>query len=226
MFSSFLLLTVVDPQNDPHIMLKQFLAIFYKKLTFLRSHWIYLLISVLLLFGGLALSYNTINGSDGGPTVTNRANAVTASLDDFEHTELLLYVQDSKEADFVQFVSVLKTIAQNHNVKIRDWTTGERDELLAIERENIRRYHEQIFGAIHLSFDAGVRVNILFPGNALHSSFRLINLVDNVLARANGDQAQIVTINEPIIKINGRGSSGGDFSLYQALMTLGMFESF
>lgn len=187
----------------------------------MRSYWIYFLISVGMIVGALSLSYVMINGFEGGPITTNRAAPLTFSPSTFDNAELLLNVKNDDLPEVHQFAVTLRTILQEHNVNVRSWPNGELDDLLAIEKMNITHYHERICGAIQLDgFENRVVVKLLFPGNWLHSSAALMNLMDNVMGRMDDSRVAVDTVNVPILKQSESSTSGGDFEVYKMLMPM------
>lgn len=182
-----------------------------------------MLVSVGLVIGTVALSYIMINKYDDA-AVNTRSDPLIFSPSNLDNFELLLNVENYDIPAVLQFELTLRNILEEHNVVVRNWTTGGVDELLAIEEANITHYHERICGAIQLEGDVdGVRVRLMFPGNWMHGSASLVNLLDNVLERLGGNRAEVVTFNAPILKKEQQLSRSVNFEIYKTLMAFGKY---
>ncbi|KAH8319096.1 hypothetical protein KR067_008631 [Drosophila pandora] len=197
------------------------LAVFYKKWTFLRNEWLYSLIMLSIpvvcdlgaLFTMHALS--VVEYEESLPLKLSQMQSGIVYI----HNPKLYYPdveqQIRRQIELNGLMAKTMETRGNNDVK---------NESLDLQRENLADFLQNVVGIIDMdrSTEDSPAVEIFFSGNRYHSSVDLLNLVDSSMLKLSRPESEIDTTYVPIRRFVSEVSPTR-LEYYAVIVSVGMF---
>lgn len=192
-------------------------AVFYKKMIFLKSQWIYSLIMFSLPFVSIGLSVLIMNSLGAKSDIEN----MNINLGRLKSGYIFLNVAN-------EFESMLKTIKdeiESNGIEVKYLSNIQNieEELIRLQEKNLYDFFENAIGAIIVNNNENSpSFRILYSTNIFHSSIIMVNLIDNIILKHLGkSDANIETTYCPIRRIIDVNPSSLEY--FAAIVPIGFF---
>ncbi|KAH8238979.1 hypothetical protein KR038_011395 [Drosophila bunnanda] len=206
-------------------LLQLWLAVFYKKWTFLSQEWLYSLIMLCLPFVcvfGAVLAMHAMS-------VVENEEALPLKLSQMGSGIVYIYNPTGHHRQVEQ--QLRQQIELNGITAKTMQVRGDNDvknESLDLQRDNLADFLEQVVGIIDM-YDGGIgtdvatpTIEIYFSGNRYHSSVELINLVSSAMLKLEQPGSDIDATFVPIRRFIS-DISASRLEYYAVIVSVGMF---
>lgn len=157
---------------------KHFQAVFYKKLIFLKSQFLYSLIMFSLPFLAIGLSVFIMNSL----ASINNDGKMQIDLKYLKGGYIFLRVPDEFDAIGVNLRKEIE--AKGIQIKYLNNTNSVEEDLISIQTKNLYDFFENAIGAIIVkNKENDPDFSIHYSANIIHSSVIMINLLDNAILK-------------------------------------------
>lgn len=209
-------------QIPNYLYLKQFFAIFYKKLIFIRRNWMRTLIHFGIPILTIFLTYLAQSWIQNALTTKNDYKELSISGHKIPMPDVILAIDRAVE-NVDQMIGLFKKIViddggmpiikydislmDGNNSKDKVYETKNNtvfgfSDLLSIEKNNKSYYYERLLGGIEIRRTVDKfkpTLKVFYQNNILLSFPLLMNYIDNLLLKLNSNASyHITTINAPL----------------------------
>ncbi|XP_034666674.1 ATP-binding cassette sub-family A member 17 [Drosophila subobscura] len=212
-------------QHTPPSMWQLWLAVFYKKWTFLTNKWQYAVIMLTIpfvcVFGAILVMH--------AMSVVKNEAALPLKLSQMGSGVVYIYNPTGHhpqvEQQLRQQIELSGLTAKTMQLR----GSSVKNELLELQRDNLAEFLEQVVGAIDMY--GGGRgtggtplIEIFYAGNRCHSSVELINFLDSSMLKLVSPESDIETTYVPIRRFIS-DISPTRLEYYAVIVSVGLFFS-
>lgn len=211
--------------HPPHRGLFQlWMAVFYKKWTFISNEWLYTLIMLCIpfvcVFGAILVMHamSLVENEEALPLKLSQMGSGVIYVHNPTGHHAHLEQQLRQQIELNGITAKTMHLRGSNDVK---------NESLDLQRDNLADFLEQVIGIIDM-YGGGrgtsdtPTIEIFYSGNRYHSSVELINLVDSAMLKLGRPESEIDTTYVPIRRFVS-DISPSRLEYYAVIVPIGMF---